>query len=50
VPVQLAEAVGREVARCLLGRPGPRLNHPFRRRPVPLIGTHGELVDQTRLC
>jgi DNA (cytosine-5)-methyltransferase 1 len=50
VPVQLAEAVGREVGRCLMGRPGPRLNHPFRRRPVPLIGTHGELVDQTRLC
>ncbi len=50
VPVQLAEAVGREVARCLDGKPGRRLAHPFRRRPVPMIGAHGELVDQAVLC
>jgi DNA (cytosine-5)-methyltransferase 1 len=50
VPVQLAEAVGLEVARCLAGRPSGRLHQPFRRRPVPLIGAHGELVDQMALC
>jgi DNA (cytosine-5)-methyltransferase 1 len=50
VPVQLAEAVGGEVRQCLAGQPGPRLAQPFRRRPIPLIGAHGELVDQARLC
>jgi DNA (cytosine-5)-methyltransferase 1 len=49
VPVQLAEAVGREVANCLEGSCGKRLHHPFRRRPVPLIGRHGELIDQDTL-
>jgi DNA (cytosine-5)-methyltransferase 1 len=50
VPTQLAEAVGREVARCLAGQPSTRLSRPFRRRPVPLIGNHGELIDQGVLC
>jgi DNA (cytosine-5)-methyltransferase 1 len=50
VPVQLAEAVGLQVADCLAGTPGKRLHHPFRRRPVPLIGSHGELTDQATLC
>lgn len=49
VPVQVAEAVGAEVARCLAGRPTARLSRPFRRRPVPLIGVHGELIDQAVL-
>ncbi len=50
VPVQLATAIGYEVRRCLEGRPGPRLLQPFHRRPVPMIGIHGELVDQATLC
>lgn len=44
VPVPLAEAIGREVSRCLAGHPGVQLDAPFRRRPVPLIGLRGELV------
>jgi DNA (cytosine-5)-methyltransferase 1 len=44
VPVQLAEAIAREVRRCLGGQLGERLTDPFRRRPVPLIGACGELV------
>lgn len=44
VPVQLAEAIAREVRRCLGGQFGERLSAPFRRRPVPLIGARGELV------
>jgi hypothetical protein len=43
VPVPLARAVAEEVARCLRGAPGPRLQDPFRRRPVAAIGRHGEL-------
>jgi len=46
VPVQLAQAIAREVRHCLDGRPGGRLNDPFRRRPVPFIGTHGQLTSQ----
>jgi DNA (cytosine-5)-methyltransferase 1 len=49
VPVQLAEVIGAEVQRCLGGQPGPRLADPFRRRPVPLIGAHGELIQQGTL-
>ncbi len=45
VPVQLAGAIGAEVLRCLDGKPGRRLREPFRRRPVHLIGVHGELLD-----
>jgi DNA (cytosine-5)-methyltransferase 1 len=44
VPTQLAEAVGLEIARCLEGHPGQRLWAPFRRRPVPFLGTNGELA------
>lgn len=46
VPVQLAQAIAREVQHCLDGRPGERLSDPFRRRPVPFIGTHGQLTGQ----
>ncbi|MFC1399909.1 MULTISPECIES: DNA cytosine methyltransferase [Streptacidiphilus] len=46
VPVPLAHAIATEVRNCLEGNPGSRLDHPFRRRPVPLIGSHGELVEQ----
>lgn len=49
VPVQLARAIAREVADTLAGRPGRRLHGPFRRRPVPLIGARGELLDQPEL-
>ena len=49
VPVQLAQAVAQEVQRCLQGRPGERLYDPFRRRPVPFIGAHGQLTDQVQL-
>jgi DNA (cytosine-5)-methyltransferase 1 len=44
VPVQLAEAIAAEVRRCLDSEPGPRLQFPFRRRPVTFLGTHGELI------
>lgn len=49
VPVQLARAIAEEVARCLRGNPGSRLADPFRRRPVALIGPHGELIAQEDL-
>jgi len=44
VPVQLAGAIAKEAQCCLGGQLGERLSDPFRRRPVPLIGTRGELV------
>ena len=44
VPVQLAQAIGAEVRRCLDGQLGPLLQSPFRRRPVAFLGTHGELI------
>lgn len=44
VPVPLAEAIAREIRRCLDGQLGEQLDVPFRRRPVPLIGAQGELV------
>jgi DNA (cytosine-5)-methyltransferase 1 len=44
VPVQLAQAIAREVQHCLDDRPGERLSDPFRRRPVPFIGVHGQLT------
>lgn len=44
VPVQLAEAIGTEVRRCLDGHLGQRLRAPFRRRPVAFLGVYGELV------
>jgi DNA (cytosine-5)-methyltransferase 1 len=44
VPVHLARAIGAEVQRTLRGEPGRRLEDPFWRRPVPLIGRHGELL------
>ena len=46
VPVQLAQAIARQVQLCLDGRLGDRLSDPFRRRPVPFIGTHGQLKGQ----
>ena len=46
VPVPLAQAIAAEVASCLRGEPGRvRITHPFRRRPLPYIGAHGELTD-----
>jgi DNA (cytosine-5)-methyltransferase 1 len=45
VPVQLAQAIGAEIQRCLAGNLGERLADPFHRRPVPLIGAHGQLID-----
>ncbi len=44
VPVPLAEAVAGEIHRCLQGEPTRRLHDPFRRRPVPFIGAHGQLI------
>jgi DNA (cytosine-5)-methyltransferase 1 len=49
VPVQLAAAIGAEIRRCLQGHTGRRLTDPFRRRPVPLIGAHGQLIEQDTL-
>ncbi|WP_329135292.1 DNA cytosine methyltransferase [Streptomyces sp. NBC_00670] len=49
VPVPLAEAIAAEVRRCLSGELGERLDKPFSRRPVPLIGSHGELIEQAML-
>lgn len=49
VPVQLAEAIAHEVHRCLGGHPGERLRDPFQRRPVSLIGPHGQLISQGSL-
>jgi DNA (cytosine-5)-methyltransferase 1 len=46
VPVQLAQAIGAEVRRCLNGQLGPRLQSPFRRRPVAFLGTHGDLIAE----
>jgi DNA (cytosine-5)-methyltransferase 1 len=45
VPVQLAQAIGGELRRCLDGSPTYRLTDPFSRRPVPLVGRRGELVE-----
>jgi DNA (cytosine-5)-methyltransferase 1 len=44
VPVQLAQAIAREVRQCLDGIPGERLRDPFRRRSIPFIGAHGQLL------
>jgi DNA (cytosine-5)-methyltransferase 1 len=44
VPVPLAEAIAAEVRRCLDGQLGDRLRAPFRRRPVPFLGTYGDLL------
>jgi DNA (cytosine-5)-methyltransferase 1 len=45
VPVPLAQALAAEVRACLDGSPkSPRLQDPFRRRPVMFLGRHGELV------
>ena len=44
VPVPLAEAIAGEVRRCLDGQLGDRLWAPFRRRPIPFLGPHGELL------
>jgi hypothetical protein len=38
-----------EVRRCLAGDLGQRLTGPFRRRPVPHLGSHGQLIDQPQL-
>jgi DNA (cytosine-5)-methyltransferase 1 len=45
VPVPLAQAIAREVRRCLNGEPVHRLDDPFRRRPVSFIGRHGQLIS-----
>jgi DNA (cytosine-5)-methyltransferase 1 len=44
VPVPLAQAIAREVRRCLNGEPAHRLEDPFRRRPVSFIGRRGQLL------
>ncbi len=46
VPVPLAEAIAAEIRRCIDGQLGDRLWAPFRRRPVPFLGAHGELVPE----
>ena len=46
VPVPLARAVAAEVARCLNGQAGTRLDGPFRRRPIPALGRRGELLRE----
>jgi len=44
VPVPLARAIAEEVRACLAHEPDRgRLVDPFRRRPAPMIGRHGEL-------
>jgi DNA (cytosine-5)-methyltransferase 1 len=43
VPVQLATAIAREVDDCLNGHLNEPVRDPFRRRPVPFIGTRGQL-------
>jgi DNA (cytosine-5)-methyltransferase 1 len=45
VPVQLAEAIAREVRRCLTGEQTTSLHDPFHRRPVSFIGHHGQLIE-----
>jgi len=45
VPVQLATAIATEALRCLDGHPAVRLRGAFRRRPVPALGIHGQLLD-----
>lgn len=46
VPVPLARAVAEEVGACLGQKAGRvRLVDPFRRRPTPMIGRHGELLE-----
>lgn len=49
VPVQLADAIAREIRTCLSGHPGQRLRDPFRRRPVTHIDGHGQLIEQGSL-
>lgn len=44
VPVPFAQAIAEQVRRCLDGHPGVRLTDPFRRRPVPFLGTYGQLL------
>jgi DNA (cytosine-5)-methyltransferase 1 len=47
IPVPLARAIGSEVAACLRGSDNrARLVEPFRRRPVALLGRHGELAER----
>ncbi|MCH9668706.1 MAG: DNA cytosine methyltransferase [Actinomycetia bacterium] len=46
VPVPLAQAIANEVAACIRGEPHrPRVDNPFRRRPVPFLGPYGELIE-----
>ena len=45
IPVPMARALATEILACIDGVPDrPRLSDPFRRRPVPLLGRHGELA------
>ncbi len=47
VPVPLARAVAEEVAACLDGAGNrPRLYEPFRRRPIAILGRHGQLLQR----
>ncbi|TGD87423.1 DNA cytosine methyltransferase [Mycolicibacterium sp. CH28] len=47
IPVPLAKAIAAEIISCLAGVPaGTRLVEPFRRRPIPFIGQHGELTER----
>lgn len=48
IPVPMARAVAAEVAACLDDLPGRlRLSDPFRRRPVSLLGSFGQLSQMT---
>lgn len=47
VPVSLAKAIAAEVLSCLSGNAkAARLSQPFRRRPIPFIGQHGQLIER----
>lgn len=47
IPVPLARSVASEVISCLSGEArSAQLEEPFRRRPTPFIGSHGELVKR----
>ena len=47
IPVPLARAIASEVSACLDGKDGrTRLTDPFRRRPVAILGQHGELAGR----
>lgn len=47
VPVPLTRAIAAEIRACLTAAGGrEQLLDPFRRRPLPMLGRHGELLDR----